>query len=175
MILIRHLPTSFNIKGILQGRIDNSILHPLSDNSKKDINRNLKIIDQIIQNPIVLTSELIRTKQTADEYGFKKKIEISKLNELNFGYFDGKPKSSLIKTHPAWITNPRSLKLGEDLINFEKRLLSFINEFIKDHDNYIVFSHGAVIRALISINKFGDISRMNSFKVKNNELIDLKW
>ena len=171
MILVRHLPTSFNRKGLLQGKIDNSIL-PIFESERKEIEKNLKFINKHFSNPIILVSKYKRTQETASVYGFESYTIDERLNELDFGDYEGKEKSLLISEKPDWLTNPLNLRLGEELKSFNSRIIDFLSSRNKDEE-IVIFGHGAFIRAAISITNFGSLSNMNQIEIKNNELVVL--
>tara|TARA_X000000950_G_scaffold273688_1_gene357777 strand:- start:741 stop:1265 length:525 start_codon:yes stop_codon:yes gene_type:complete len=165
---VRHLPTEWNKSGLLQGSI-NIPISKLSVEDKTKITSNIDVLRQH-KFDIVLTSSLIRAQQTANEYGYKSfKIE-PLLDELNFGKYEGKSKTDLIKeSNGLWIKNPSSLILGESMQNFEKRLKSFFISY-RAYKKILVFGHGAVIRGLISIKNEKNIAMMNKNEIKNNSI-----
>ena len=168
MILIRHLPTSFNKKGLLQGKIDNPIL-PISEKENKIIKKNLNFIRSTYSNPKIIVSELKRTQETALIYGFESYTIDTRLNELDFGSYEGKEKSLLIFENPDWLTTPLTLRFGEEMKSFNSRVVDFLESTKKEE--LVVFGHGAFIRAAISISNYGCISKMNQIEIKNNQLI----
>ena len=170
MILIRHLPTSFNEKGLLQGKIDNSIL-PISEKEKKIIEKNLDFIKSTYKNPKILVSALKRTQETALTYGFESFIIDTRLNEFDFGDYEGKQKSLMVYENPDWLTSPLTLRFGEGMESFSTRVFNFLQSTKKE--DLVVFGHGAFIRAVISISNYGCISKMNQIEIKNNELIHI--
>jgi broad specificity phosphatase PhoE len=165
---VRHLPTEWNKSGLLQGSID----IPISKLSVKDKTKISSNLDTLKKHKFdnVLTSTLIRTQQTANVYGYRSfKIE-PLLDELNFGKYEGKPKTDLIKESDSlWIENPSSLMLGESMQNFEKRLKSFLINY-GGYKKILVFGHGAVIRGLVSIKNEKNINMMNKKEIKNNSI-----
>lgn len=169
-LLIRHLPTEWNRKGILQGSKDIPIL-PIIETDAIKIRENLKVIYDF-KPDLILASQLIRTQQTAAEYGFKDPIIDPLLNELNFGDFEGIKKEYLLEKK-QWINNPRTMQLGECMIDFEERIFQFLHQFQQD-SRLLIFGHGSWIRGLLSISKIGTIQKMNQVKVKNNQLIHLE-
>ncbi|THE10379.1 histidine phosphatase family protein [Bacillus timonensis] len=171
LTLIRHLPTDWNEKGVLQGNRDIPILE-ISDENKQTIEKNKQQLRH--EYSLVLTSELIRTQHTARAYGYNR-FEIEPLlNELDFGEFEGKEKQKLIDTHKEnWFTNPREITLGESIANLETRVITFIEKY-KDYDSLLVFGHGSWIRACLSYYRFGNINRMNHLEIKNNQLLTIE-
>lgn len=165
--LIRHLPTEWNRKSLLQGRRDISIATP-SVETMREIDMNNRHLAGISPFDLVLVSTLRRTHQTANLYGYKARTE-ELLSELDFGPYEGKPKKILLEEHSdQWVNNPKSLILGESLQNLEKRIILFTEKF-REYKNLLVFGHGSWIRGFLSYQKYGDINQMNKIEVKNNE------
>ena len=128
LYLIRHLPTEWNKKNLLQGKKDISILN-ISNEDKLQMEKNLQLIDTQRFDK-VLTSTLKRTQQTASMYGYDVFQAEPLLDELNFGIFEGLPKSKLIEdTNNSWIEDPKTLVLGESLQSFEDRLILFLSKY----------------------------------------------
>ena len=73
LICIRHIETNLNKEGLLQGSLDISI--DRSFINEKIFSQNLKLIKNF-QPKSVFTSNLIRTKETAEAYGFENYIFI---------------------------------------------------------------------------------------------------
>ncbi|MCC3357093.1 histidine phosphatase family protein [Bacillus sp. REN16] len=171
LTLIRHLPTEWNVKGVLQGSRNIPILE-INNVNKEDIEKNKKRLKQ--HYSLVLTSELTRTQQTANAYGYDH-FEIEPLlNEVHFGEFEGKEKSLLIETHKKnWFTNPREIILGEKITDLETRMLEFLQKY-KDYESILAFGHGSWIRACVSYFRFGTINKMNQLEIKNNQMLTIE-
>ena len=169
LLLIRHLPTKWNKMGILQGSQDVPLLQVTEEDIKK-IKENMKVIHDF-KPELVLASQLKRTKQTAVEYGFNHLQIEPLLNELNFGKYEGTEKKQLM-LKKEWTENPRSLILGENMIDFENRIIQFINKY-NHYSRILVFGHGSWTRGLLSIINIGTIQKMNQVHVENNQLISL--
>ncbi|MFT4414106.1 histidine phosphatase family protein [Fredinandcohnia humi] len=170
LILIRHLPTPWNTKGILQGRRDIPI-QDLSESDKEDILRNKKQLKERETFSHVLVSSLKRTHQTAEAYGYTNfKVE-PLLDELDFGDFEGKAKRELIETYKKeWFHTPSKVVLGEKLTDLENRMLAFINKY-KNVDSVLAFGHGSWMRTCLSYERYGTIDRMNDIDIRNNQLL----
>lgn len=172
LYLIRHLQTPWNKEGKLQGSQDISILVP----SKEDlieIEQNIHLLEGVFFEQ-TLTSELVRTQETAACYGIDSFQIEPLLNELDFGVFEGQPKKELLDTiGDDWYNKLTQVTLGEDLKGFEMRMQEFIQKY---HDKTVlVFAHGATIRALKALHTFGHIDTMNQLNVANNELVILDF
>ncbi len=171
--LIRHLPTEWNKKKMLQGRKDIDI-SANSEENQAGIKQNQQWLQEIAPFEIVLASTLKRTQQTARLYGFGPEIE-GLLDELDFGPFEGVPREKLIEMYGAqWVENPRELILGERIVNLENRVVSFLDKY-QCYSNILVFGHGSWMRALVSYYQNGDINKMNKITIQNNECITLRF
>ncbi|MGG0715985.1 phosphoglycerate mutase family protein [Robertmurraya massiliosenegalensis] len=170
--VIRHLPTEWNRKQVLQGRKDIPIL-PLTEKEQTEIAENLQFLKEKSFD-LVLCSSLVRTKQTAEYYG-QIAIPDPLLDELDFGSFEGRSKEELISQYgELWTEKPAELILGESLSNLETRINLFLNKY-SHISQLLVFGHGSWIRALKSYHQYGHINAMNKMTVNNNECISLEF
>ncbi|NMD72573.1 phosphoglycerate mutase family protein [Bacillus sp. DNRA2] len=171
--LIRHLPTKWNQSNMLQGRQDIEITE-ISEDLQNKIESNKLLLNAFAPFDIVLASTLKRTHQTAKAYGYVPETE-GLLDELDFGRFEGVSKERLIAAYDGkWIEDPRELILGESLIDFEKRVIAFLEKY-SDYTNLLVFGHGSWIRAIVSYHHYGDINKMNKMIIENNQCITLRF
>lgn len=174
IIIIRHLPTEWNKSSLLQGSKDIPIEKDAISAYQDSIKANLERIKQEEPFDAVLVSSLCRTKQTARAYGFRNPVIEPLMDELNFGRFEARPKRELVSFHgDKWVNDPRDLVLGESLIEFENRIIAFLNKW-KNHERLLLFGHGSWMRALISIQQHGTLSYMNQFEIANNELKEIE-
>lgn len=171
LFLVRHFPTKWNQEGMLQGVRDIPILEP-NASDRRAMQENQKQLSRVRVEKVVC-SEMKRARQTAMLYGYVDCEVDSRLNELDFGDFEGKPKSDLVEwKNGQWLWNPTELILGESMRNFEAKL----KEFVRDNQgcgNVLAFTHGAVIRGIRSIVLCGGIKNMNSYEIKNNSMMVL--
>jgi len=167
MILLRHMQTQYNVRGILQGRLDIPILPP-DPGQKSIIEKNKNKITQGSYTHI-LVSNLKRTWETADLYVNSYTVE-PLLDELDFGEWEGHTKSAMIQALPQWRHKPNQLILGEPLLDLENRVKAFLSKY-EPAKRILVFGHGSWIRALLSLHRSGSIRNMNKIIVPNNKLI----
>jgi len=165
IIAIRHLSTFFNRQNLLQGRANTSIS---LDIDQLQIEDNLKYISSLKIDK-VFSSPLERTLQTSSLYGFSNPIISPLLTEYDFGEYELTPKFKFIKEHPEWVDNFTKVKIGEGYRAFSNRINLFLNELHPDK-NYIIFSHGVVIRYLITKSLGLSLDYTNKLKVGNNSL-----
>ena len=171
IMAIRHLPTRFNIAGLLQGKRDEPILQP-SQEDYNVISENRKKMDAFRPFDKMLVSSLRRTAMTADCYGYQEDITIEPLlDELNFGIYEGKHRKEMLdEIGEQWINDPLSLILGEPLTNLQKRVSRFLYKYHRS-DRLLIFGHAAWLRALKAYVRHGSIHEMNRFNINNNELL----
>lgn len=173
VVLIRHLPTSWNDKGYLQGKRDIPISLPIAETNRLEIEFNQSRLQKWLPFDGVFVSALKRTQQTAFAYGFDSPMIDPLLNELDFGSYEGKPKETLLADfNETWQYEPLRIELGESMDVFQERVLNF---FTRHHrlNKILIFGHGSWIRALLSIVKYGDSNKMNQLTVKNNQCLFL--
>ena len=170
---LRHLSTARNQQGVLQGRQDHSILLDSVD----DILVETKVF---LQNYDILecyVSPMRRCKETflqlESDYS---PIYESRIIELDFGSYEGLSKTQLIADYPSWEKGfSEDVKLGESKNHFEQRVDSFLSSvagYLNDEKHHcLVISHGAFIRAMIALHRFGSLNHMNEQNIKNGEIV----
>jgi len=174
LLVIRHLPTKYNISGLLQGRLDIDI-EPPNQQQLLQIGENQRKIQQVGPIDRVLCSRLNRTAQTALAYGYTEKACIREplLNELDFGCYEGLPRQEMWNTlGEAWRQSPESLVLGEPVLALQQRITDLLEKYAQA-EQLLLFSHGAWTRALLSYSRIGNIRDMNQITVNNNEMLFL--
>jgi probable phosphoglycerate mutase len=146
LFLVRHGRTAVNVGNKLQGRID----HPLDEVGRQqavEIASVLKGIDRVISSP------LIRAKQTANAFGLPVEVD-PRFIELDYGDFDG----MLQKDVPAltWKEWRRDNHFrppnGETLIELDLRVREALSELIDEarNKNLVIVSHVSPIKAAIA-------------------------
>lgn len=174
LFLIRHLPTEWNRRGVLQGSRDITISMP-SPSILQKIAGQRRLLEAHLPFDLVACSGLKRTKETAQYYGFSEPVIEPLLNELDFGIYEGKSKQTLIEDCGSlWSDQPRNLVLGEKLEDFENRIFAFLEKY-SWANKALVFGHGSWIRAISSIHETGSINTMNKFHIENNALVQLNF
>lgn len=118
---------------------------------------------------VIVVSSLKRTQQTAQYYGFSTAIIEPLLDELDFGQYEGQPRSLLLKECKQWSTDPENLILGEPVSALKLRVMTFLQHY-QQYDNILLFGHGSWIRAMIAIAQYDDLRMMNQLSIQNNQL-----
>jgi len=146
LFLVRHGRTAINVGNKLQGRID----HPLDEVGQQqavEIASVLKGIDRVISSP------LIRAKQTADAFGLPVEVD-PRFIELDYGDFDGMLQKDVpALTWKEWRSdNNFRPPNGESLIELDLRVREALGELINEArtKNIVVVSHVSPIKAAIA-------------------------
>lgn len=167
LYFLRHMQTPDNLAGTLQGRRDTAIIPPGPDQADQ-IEENKAKIGAPSRFDHILVSRLRRTHETAALYTKEFQIE-PLLDELDFGPWEGRPRSALLKDLPLWETDPSGLVLGEPVTDLADRIKAFTRKY-QDAANVLAFGHGAWIRAFCAIRESGSLSGMNQLTIPNNHL-----
>lgn len=120
----------------------------------------------------VYVSNLLRTKQTANELGFKNFIEDTRIKELDFGVFKGKDIDFVNKNYMDFFEkmnlDPLNTKYpdGESLRDVYNRMTNFIKEKEKIGKNILCISHGVAISTACSYVISGD-ENIGKFRISN--------
>lgn len=164
IVAVRHIATAWNTTGLLQGKQNMTTLpHSPSDIELAHSNRNL--INQYGLFDQVWTSQLCRTQETARCYGYPNFQICSLVDELDFGKYEGQPKTRLEQEcAPLWQQNPLALTLGEPLSKFQERIFQFLDYNNSGYQRILIFGHGSWLRALHSIVNQNDINNMNQIE-----------
>ena len=154
--LLRHGQTDWNINFLLQGVTD----IPMNETGLEQVRTAAKAI-QAKDWDVVLTSPLTRAKQTAEiiakHVGFDEVIQQELLIERSFGEAEG-------LSHDQWrakYANLDEIPGGESRTQLAARsqqLLDLISTEFKGK-RVLAISHGALIRALLSISSNNEFPR----------------
>jgi len=170
LVVVRHLPTSWNLEFRMQGQQDNPILPPDAE-TLAQIARTRVAVEASGPYDRVYCSRMRRTSQTAMLFGFPEPIPEALLDELNFGQFEGARQTEmLLALGPAWKECPQTLTLGESIVHLGERIQRFLAQ-ITSCSRVLVFGHGAWTRALSSLLQTGGLEEMNTLSIGNGEAL----
>ncbi|NPA41166.1 MAG: histidine phosphatase family protein [Aquificae bacterium] len=154
--LVRHAQSEFNEKGIFQGRLD-SDLTPLGFVQARMVANFLagENIEAIISSP---QRRAYKTALTiGDVLGIEVEID-ERIREMSFGVLEGKNFWELFNNERdmmlSWLKNPvkNPLPTQEPMENFEKRLLSFMEDIKKrKEDRIAVVGHGGTLHGIVCL------------------------
>ncbi len=166
LVLVRHGLSSFNAKGLIQGRTDDSLLTDEGYEQALKAGKALSKInfDKIYSSPLVRAAE---TAKTIKKSFNKKKVIIFDKNllEVDLSEWSGlkidEIKNKFPETYPIWKNDPENLILkksdGKTYKPIEE-LFDQANNFIedilriyldKDDVTILVVGHNAILRCLI--------------------------
>jgi len=170
LVVVRHLPTTWNIETRMQGQRDIPIVPPDA--------AALALVTQArvavgAEGPfdVVYCSRMVRTRQTAELFGFPAPVPDALLDELHFGAYEGAMRAEMLAAiGPAWFEAPQTLTLGESIVALGER----VRRFLKQNAHYqrvLVFGHGAWTRALHSLHHTGGLEKMNTLSIENGQAL----
>jgi broad specificity phosphatase PhoE len=173
LVCVRHLPTSWNEKLLLQGQRDIPLIKP-DEETLEQVRLSRRKLSELGPFDSVWTSTLERAQHTARLYGYDELVIDPLLDELSFGPFEGRHRDELNAAHgEEWMKDPRGLVLGESLQALHERINAFLEKCSGDR-KVLVFGHGSWMRALRSIMENGDVRAMNQRWVANNEILQFE-
>ena len=166
LVLVRHGLSSFNAKGLIQGRTDDSLL---TDEGYKQALKAGKALSKINFDKIY-SSPLVRAAETAKtiEKSFEKEHEIildNNLLEVDLSEWSGlkinEIKNKFPEIYPIWKNDPENLILKrcddktykpiQELFDQAKNFIEDILRIYLDKNdvNILVVGHNAILRCLI--------------------------
>ena len=153
--IVRHGETNLNVKGVLQGHLDEPInqsgvdLAEITGREMRDIH-----FDACISSP------LVRAKETAEiilrETGNDIPVETDeRIKEMNFGEKEGDKLASMGEEGMLFFTDSFHFKGfpgGENIQQVCDRTKEFMDELIARDDGktYLISTHGVALRALLN-------------------------
>jgi len=147
---------------------------PIDIISKENLNtilKNKKKLSELTFDKIFCSS-LMRTHETAIIHGYQNFNIDKRLDELNFGKYEVRPKVEMqTDVMQLWKNNPKELVLGEPISDFFNRIDDFIENV--EAQKILIFSHGAVMRYLKSKYILNNSSLMNQISIANGEILEL--
>lgn len=177
--IVRHGETDWNREGIYQGQTDT----PLNENGKETA-RELGIFLSRIKFTAIYSSDLLRTKETAEIINNFLNVPIyytQDLRELDFGEWTGKSIWEMNEKDPElfrkWQEDPWNISPpgGETFRELTERVMKILESIFERHngDNILVVSHAGPIKAMI----FGLISATGkaywNLKISHNTVVIL--
>ena len=166
LVLVRHGLSSFNAKGLIQGRTDDSLLTEEGYEQANKAGRALSKInfDKIYSSPLIRAAETAKTIKKS----FNKEPKITfdnKLLEVDLSEWSGlkieEIKNKFPEIYPIWKNDPENLTLKrsdgktykpiQELFDQATNFLGDIFKIYSDKDdvNILVVGHNAILRCLI--------------------------
>ena len=172
LILVRHGQTEMNAQKLYFGKLD----PPLNDlGISQAYQAKEKLLD--IDYDIIYSSPLERAKQTAEICNYlDKDINYnSKLEEINFGIFEGLTFKEISEKFPDEVKKMEenwkdyNYITGESPKEMFQRAISFLETLDYSKNNLIV-AHWGIINCIISYFISGNLDSYWKFKIKNGSI-----
>lgn len=157
LFIARHGETDYNRRGLLQGRGINA---PLNSTGRQQA---VLLADYLTDYPseVLVSSNLLRTWQTAEPYQKRTKLELMKnadLDEMDFGDLEGASyqdvSSELQELQDAWKNGNLSQRIpgGESPEDVFERANQAVFSLMKEAGSgtMVLILHGRLIRVLLS-------------------------
>ncbi len=166
LVLVRHGLSSFNAKGLIQGRTDDSFLTDEGyEQARKAGNALSKInFNKIYSSPLQRATETAKTIKKS-LIGDQEIIFDKNLLEVDLGEWSGlkidEIKNKFPEIYPVWKNNPENLilkrsdnKTYKPIKELFDQAFNFINDILrtyldKDDMNILVVGHNAILRCII--------------------------
>ena len=166
LVLVRHGQSSFNAKGLIQGRTDDSLLTDEGYEQALKAGKALSKInfDKIYSSPLVRAAETAKTIKknlnTEKDIIFDKNLLEVDLNEWS-GLKIDEIKNNFPEIYPIWKNDPENLilkrsenKTYKPIQELFDQAHNFIEDILKiyldeDDVNILVVGHNAILRCLI--------------------------
>ena len=148
LILVRHGRTTANAGGLLQGHVDN----PLDELGRRQAEAIAAALGGL-DDPRVVSSPLLRARQTAEAMGLPVDIE-ERFIELDYGALDSVPVRDVdAATWARWRSDPDFVPAGgESLATLQRRVEEVCVALSAEagERDVVVFSHVSPIKAAVA-------------------------
>ncbi len=144
IVIVRHGRTASNASGLLLGRSDPP-LDELGRGQAVAIAASLDAIDRVISSP------LLRTRQTAEAFGQPVGID-DRLIELDYGEWDGRPVSEVSAAEwSAWRADPEFAPPGgESLAALGRRVRAALDDYADEDGLTVLVTHVSPVKASVA-------------------------
>ncbi|MGH4140678.1 alpha-ribazole phosphatase [Clostridium sp.] len=178
--LLRHGQTEENRKGSYYGNLDISLnsIGISQGNSARGFFNDIKL-DRVYVSDKKRTTEMAKLVLEQSEIEI---IQDNRINETNFGDFEGKTYQEIKRLYPeeciCWQNNWKEFvpPSGESYIVLCERVKHFMEEIKKlDYDNILLCTHSGVIRAIYCYVMNENIDLFWKFGCKNGDISIIKY
>lgn len=171
---VRHGQTDWNLARKMQGGQTERELNETGIKQAEETKKQLENVNY----DIVICSPMDRAKQTAEIINKERNVPIiidERIRERKLGELEGNPITEECEKE-IWDYNLNvELKNGESILEFEKRILNFIEEIKEKYKDKLVLiiAHGGVAKVL-KVYLYGKpkSNNLDEIKMKNCEIIE---
>jgi broad specificity phosphatase PhoE len=142
--LARHGETAWSISGQHTGKTD----LPLTGRGERNARR---LVTRLADHPFarVLTSPLIRARQTCDLAGFgDRAVSDCDLVEWDYGEYEGRTTEEILRRRPEWQLFRDGCPGGESVADVARRADRVVARVRQTEGDVLVFSSGHFLRVL---------------------------
>ncbi|GMQ58226.1 alpha-ribazole phosphatase [Vallitalea sediminicola] len=178
-IFIRHGETQANVEQLIYG-----VTH--SEFTENGLNQINKILDYVNPQQVdyFYSSPLERTKIIAEkiEERIGKKAEFAnEIGEMNYGVFEGLTSKIALEKYPdeynSFMNDYKNYIIpeGENVLDFDKRVINFLDRIKNTEGTSIIVTHGGVIRTAIMYLLDLDSEDRWHFKILPGMIIEIEY
>ncbi|MBS4538564.1 alpha-ribazole phosphatase [Clostridium sp. D2Q-11] len=178
LILVRHPETEANYHKLYIGQTESQY----TDKGKAQVEKILNEIDYTVD--VIYTSPMSRCKLLAEEVSKKLGTKImieNRINEINFGVFEGKDFKEVKELYPdIWENWTRdyinySIPKGESLIDVYSRVEEFLESLKNTETTNICITHGGIIQTIITLLLELDIDQRWHFRIYPGTIVEISY
>ncbi len=166
---VRHGQTVWNVENKICGATDIE-LTPLGH--EQAIETGKKILEMGIEADIILTSPLVRAKETArhisEVTGIPMKVE-QRLIEQNFGRYESTPRDGA-EFHEAKKDMASRFGTGESMLQMAQRIYNLLDDIKAGDKKCILVAHNGIVRIVESYFREMNNEEFSSLGIKNCEV-----
>ena len=157
LFLVRHGESTYNAEGRLQGQAD----PPLSPRGRAEAEALAQVLDGIAPARVI-SSDLLRARETAALLGHPEAPTDARLREIDVGEWEGRPLSEFPPgPEPSWRGGPLVPPGGEAWPELVARVGGVVDELLAGGGPWLVVAHGGVVRAAVAYLTRADARRLH--------------
>lgn len=166
---VRHGQTLWNVENKICGATDIELTQL---GHEQAIETGHKILEMGIKADLIITSPLVRAKETArhisEVTGIPMKVE-QRLIEQNFGVYESTPRDGA-QFHEAKKHMASRFGTGESMLQMAQRIYNLLDEIKLGDKEYILVAHNGIVRIVESYFRDMDNEEFSSLGIKNCEV-----
>ncbi len=166
---VRHGETVWNVENKICGATDIELTEKGHDQA---IEAGRKILEMGVTADLIITSPLIRAKETARHISEVTRIPMkieSRLIEQNFGRYESTPRDGE-EFHEAKKDLASRFGTGESMLQVAHRIYGLLDDIKESDKEYILVAHNGLARIIESYFREMTNEEFSSFGIKNCEI-----
>jgi broad specificity phosphatase PhoE len=144
LVIVRHGESVWNAEGRLQGQAD----PPLSPKGREEARALAGAVDGALPARVV-SSDLIRARETAALLGHPEAATDPRLREIDVGEWEGREVAELPQD-TSWRAGAITPPGGETWTRFQARVAGVLDELLDGGGPTLIVAHGGVVRAAVA-------------------------